>query len=42
MGQVKAELDDLAFKYAYPDEYRWVKNEVKDKIPQRKSGRLDG
>ncbi len=35
MGEMKAELEDLAFEYAYPKEYSWIQKEVKEKIPQR-------
>jgi len=35
MGEIKAKLEDLAFRYAYPDEYDWIQKEIKEKIPQR-------
>jgi len=35
MGEIKSQLEDMAFKYAYPEEYGWVLNEVKKIMPQR-------
>ncbi|QQG46106.1 MAG: bifunctional (p)ppGpp synthetase/guanosine-3',5'-bis(diphosphate) 3'-pyrophosphohydrolase [Candidatus Niyogibacteria bacterium] len=35
MGEMKNELEDLAFRYVYPQEYEWVKKEVGAKIPER-------
>ena len=35
IGQVKIDLEDLAFKYAYPDEFRWVKEQVGETKGQR-------
>ncbi len=35
MGEIKAKLEDLAFKYAYPEEYGWIQKEVKTRMPQR-------
>jgi guanosine-3',5'-bis(diphosphate) 3'-pyrophosphohydrolase len=35
MGEIKAKLEDLAFRYAYPEEYVWISNEVKRRLPQR-------
>ena len=35
MGEIKAKLEDLAFRYAYPDECDWIQKEIKEKIPQR-------
>lgn len=35
MWDVKSKLEDLAFKYGYPEEYQWIVNEIKEKIPQR-------
>ena len=35
MGELKAKLEDLAFQYAYPEEYSWIQKEVKERIPQR-------
>lgn len=35
MGRLKGELEDLAFPYAYPDEYGWLKRNVKGKYEQR-------
>ncbi len=32
IGQVKGELEDLAFPYIYPEEYQWMKEEVIPKI----------
>ena len=36
MGELKGQLEDLAFPYVYPDEYRWLKREVKDAFQKRK------
>jgi len=35
MGEIKNELEDLAFKYVYPKEYGWIKKEVSSKMPER-------
>ena len=35
MWDVKSKLEDLAFEYAYPEEYQWLAGEIKEKIPQR-------
>jgi GTP pyrophosphokinase len=35
MGDIKARLEDLAFKYAYPEEFNWVHEEVKQRMPER-------
>jgi len=35
MWNVKSQLEDLSFKYVYPEEYKWLMDEIKDKIPQR-------
>lgn len=35
MGRLKGELEDLAFPYAYPAEYAWLKRTVKSKYEQR-------
>ncbi len=35
MGEIKAKLEDLSFKYAYPEEYKWVNDEVQKRMPQR-------
>lgn len=31
MGELKGELEDLAFRYVYPTEYAWLKKKIKDK-----------
>jgi len=36
MSNIKAELEDAAFKYAYPEEYGWIIKETREKIPERK------
>ncbi|MDO8494954.1 MAG: RelA/SpoT family protein [bacterium] len=36
MGQVKGELEDMAFPHVYPREYAWLINEVKDKYHDRR------
>ncbi len=35
MGHLKGELEDLAFPYAYPTEYSWLKKTIKGKYEQR-------
>jgi len=35
MGEIKAQLEDLAFQYVYPEEYTWVRREVKKLLPKR-------
>ncbi|MFH1978801.1 MAG: RelA/SpoT family protein [Patescibacteria group bacterium] len=35
MSDVKLKLEDEAFKYAYPEEYAWIINETREKIPER-------
>lgn len=35
MGRLKGELDDLAFPYAYPAEYAWLKKTIKGKYENR-------
>jgi GTP pyrophosphokinase len=35
MGDLKAKLEDLSFQYAYPEEFAWVKKEIKERMPQR-------
>ena len=37
MGEVKGELEDLAFPIVYPEEYAWVLKEVKELLPERKA-----
>ena len=32
MGQIKGEIEDLAFPYVLPEEYRWMKEEILPKI----------
>lgn len=32
MGQIKGEIEDLAFKYVYPERYAWMQKEVLPKI----------
>lgn len=36
MGDIKAELEDAAFKYAHPQEYAWIIKETWEKIHERK------
>jgi len=33
MGELKNELEDMAFQYVYPQEYAWIKKEVDQKVP---------
>lgn len=35
MWSVKSQLEDLSFKYVYPEEYKWLIDEVHTKIPDR-------
>jgi len=35
MGELKAKLEDLAFQYAYPEEYEYIQKELKEKMSQR-------
>ncbi len=35
MGRLKGELEDLAFPYAYPAEYAWVRKTIKGKYEDR-------
>ena len=37
MGELKAELEDLAFRYVHPKEYQWIQKEVSRKIPEREA-----
>ena len=36
MGQIKGELEDLAFPYVYPKDYDWIKKEIMPKIAKEK------
>ena len=36
MGEIKAQLEDAAFQYVYPEEYKWIFKQVKEKIPERR------
>jgi len=36
MFEIKSKLEDLAFPYVYPDEYRWVQNLIKDRLKTEK------
>lgn len=35
MGDIKLKLEDSAFKYAFPEEYKWITKETREKIPER-------
>ena len=35
IGRIKGELEDLAFEYVMPNEYQWLKNQVRDKFEER-------
>jgi len=37
MGKLKGELEDLAFPYVYPREYRWLKTKIKDQYQEREA-----
>lgn len=36
MGELKGELEDLAFAHVFPEEYRWMAQEIRKRIPTRK------
>lgn len=36
MGELKGQLEDLAFKYLYPEKYNWLEKEVSGKYETRK------
>ncbi len=36
MGELKGQLEDLAFPYVYPDEYRWLKKQIVEVFQKRK------
>jgi len=42
MGQIKGELEDLAFPYVYPEEYAWAKqlHDEKSKYAQKRVERV--
>lgn len=35
MGELKGKLEDASFPYAYPKEYEWIKNNIKEKYKER-------
>jgi guanosine-3',5'-bis(diphosphate) 3'-pyrophosphohydrolase len=35
MGEVRSELDDLGFRYAYPTEYQWTSRQVRQSAAKR-------
>ncbi len=35
IGRLKGELEDLAFPYAYPSQYEWLKNKIEDRFQER-------
>lgn len=35
MGELKGQLEDLAFPYVYPNEYKWLKSHLKDAFSER-------
>jgi len=35
IGELKGALEDEAFKYVYPEEYKWVKNLIKDRLEKK-------
>lgn len=37
MWEIKAKLEDLAFQYVFPEEYKWLKAEVDKKVPERET-----
>lgn len=36
MGEIKGRLEDLAFPYLYPKEYKWLMTNIKEKYEERK------
>ena len=36
MAEIKGKLEDLAFPYLYPKEYKWLQEQVKEKYEERK------
>ena len=36
IGEMKGELEDLAFPILFPEEYAWLKKEVREELPKRK------
>lgn len=37
MYELSSKLEDLAFKYVYPDDYEWIVRETKTAIPERQA-----
>ena len=37
IGELKGQLEDLAFKYLYPEKYKWLENEVAERYKTRKN-----
>lgn len=37
IGELKGQLEDLAFKYVYPDEYQWLIKSLSDRLESRKT-----
>lgn len=35
MGEMKGQLEDLAFSYLYPKEYEWLRNNIKERYEER-------
>ncbi len=35
MNELRGQLEDLSFPYVYPDEYQWLKKELKDAFQER-------
>lgn len=35
MGEIKSRLEDLAFQFAYPEEYAYIHKELKERTPRR-------
>lgn len=35
MGEIKGQLEDLAFPYTHPQEYKWTKSLIRDKFQER-------
>lgn len=37
IGRLKGELEDLAFPYAYPEQYKWLRTKIKDRFQEREN-----
>lgn len=37
IGEIKGKLEDLSFQYLYPDEYKWILENISDKYQEREN-----